>query len=170
MADRTADPLVPDAVVFNRAPVLKRALRGLPGSMLTAMVDGIEREQDRLVAGRLYSEGGGGCAVGAMLRVLFPGRRPGRLSFWLQDRRIFGIDAYPEMARAYPRLRHLELAFDTSVKQTHAERPGLTGAEAARAVGLWFSAEAQAELVRRRAPAAGAMTAPGRRVRSMSVN
>jgi hypothetical protein len=146
-----SEPIIPDSVIFDRAPVLKRALRGLPDAMLAAMIEGIERHPDELVPGRLYrSREGGGCPVGVMLRVLRAGRDPGRVRFWLRDRWIQGIDCDRDLARRYPRLRHIELAFDTTVERTRHYHPHLSERLAARAAGLWFSAEAQAELDRRR--------------------
>jgi len=145
------DPVIPDEVICDRAPVLSRALQGLPGEMLAAMVAGIEAHADELIRGRLYGENtDGGCAVGVMLRELHPRRGLGRLRFWLRERNAWGIGAYPNLALRYPRLRHVELAFDTTIEQLLEASPDLSEREAARAVGIWFSAEAQAELARRR--------------------
>jgi hypothetical protein len=119
--------------------------------MLAAMVKGIEREPNDLIAGRLFkSRDRGGCPVGVMLRELFPeAYAPGRLRFWFRDRWIEGIEHDRALAKAYPRLGHLEVVFDKTVRRTRRGRPGLCEAEVARAVGLWFSAEAQAELAER---------------------
>ncbi|MDQ3572945.1 MAG: hypothetical protein M3383_08815 [Actinomycetota bacterium] len=144
-------PVIPDEVIFDRAPVLTRALQGLPDEMLTAMVAGIEAHADDLVPGRLYGEStDGGCAVGVMLRELHPRHGLGRLRFRLRERNAWGVGAYPKLAMRYPRLRHVELAFDTTIERTLETSPELSERDAARAAGIWFSSEAQAELARRR--------------------
>ncbi len=147
-------PVIPDAVIFDRAPILKRSLRGLPTEMLLAMIEGIESDPDSLVAGRLFKDRErGGCPVGVMLRVMYPAHY-GRRWFWRSrcDPTIKGVACErPRLAKQMPRLRHLEHVFDTTVRSTRRRNRGLSPEAAARAVGLWFSAEAQAELQRRRA-------------------
>jgi hypothetical protein len=145
------EPLIPQSVIADRALVLVPALRHLPARVLQAMVIGLEAEIDNLAPGRLFApRGGGGCAVGVTLQVLFPAKyRPGTMRY-LRRRRMKKVDADRDLATRFPRLRHLEFAFDSTVRMTKARRPGLDEREVTRAVGLWFSAEAQAELDRRR--------------------
>jgi hypothetical protein len=149
-----AEPVIPNPVIFDRAPILKRSIRGLPDDMLLAMIEGIETDPDSLVAGRLFKDREhGGCPVGMMLRVLYPTRYRRR---WFRrsraDPHTTGIACErPRLAKQMPRLRHLEHVFDTTVRWTLRCRSELGHQAAARAVGLWFSAEAQAELQRRRA-------------------
>jgi hypothetical protein len=145
------EPLIPESVVADRALVLLPALRHLPERVLRAMVIGLEAEIDNLVPGRLFARrGGGGCAVGVTLQVLFPAKyKPGTMRY-LRRWRMKRLDADRDLATRFPRLRHIEFAFDSTVRMTKAQRPGLDDREVTRAVGLWFSAEAQAELHRRR--------------------
>lgn len=146
--------VIPADVALDRAPVLRHTLVHLPSEMLEALVAGLEANSDHLIAGRLFeSRTGGGCAVGVMLRELDPvryGRNP--LRYWLNWRRMERVSDDRKLATAHPRLRHLEHAFDTTVEKTLAERPELEETEVTRAVGLWFSAAARAELARRRPP------------------
>ena len=126
----------------------------LPTPVIEAMARGLDANLDRLVSGRLFgSPNGGGCAVGVMLRELDPNSyRGGWLRFWLRDRWRQGLDATPKTRRlvnALPRLRHIELMFDTTFDMARARRPELSDREITRAVGQWFSAEIQSELARR---------------------
>src|SRR3954453_5773346 len=105
--------------VAERTPTLRRTLRGLPDTMLAALVRALEKHLHELVPGRLFRDpGGGGCAVGLMLRELDPERYESRsaLGFWMRDRWRRRAHSYPELARN-PRLRHLEWIFDRSVEE-----------------------------------------------------
>ncbi|MBA2792968.1 MAG: hypothetical protein H0U32_03110 [Thermoleophilaceae bacterium] len=51
----------------------------------------------------------------------------------------------PDLAKANPRLHHLELMFDVTCERM-AGALGLSPCEAARSVGLWMAAETQAEI------------------------
>ena len=144
--------MIPDEVIFDRAPVLVHTLRHLPSDSLRALVVGLESNLDRLTPGRLFeSRTGGGCAVGVMLRELEPSRfGRGRLRYWWRLRHLQTVGDDRSLSHAMPRLRHVELVFDTTVEQTIEARPDLSEREASRAVGTWFSVEAQSELARRR--------------------
>jgi hypothetical protein len=67
-------PEIPLAIAVERKPVLDRALHHLPDLPLDAMRRGLDRHDGRLRPGKLFSDEGA-CAVGAMLRELFPGDR-----------------------------------------------------------------------------------------------
>ena len=138
--------------VLGRTPTLRRTLRGLPDTMLRALVQALENHLHELVPGRLFRDpAGGGCAVGLMLRELDPGRYDcrSRLRFWLRDRWRRRAQSYPELARN-PRLRHLEWIFDRSVAELRAAGIG-TQQPVASAVGGWILEEARMELDWRRA-------------------
>jgi hypothetical protein len=151
LSSAVPEPLIPQPVIADRALVLVPALRHLPERVLRAMVTGLEAEIDNLAAGRLFARhGGGGCAVGVTLEVLFPAKYKPGTARYLRRRRMKRVDADRDLATRFPRLRHIEFAFDSTVRMTKAHRPRLDDREITRAVGLWFSAEAQAELDRRR--------------------
>jgi hypothetical protein len=138
-------PYVPDAIRAERGPVLRRTLRGLPDASLAALVRGLDRAGDRLAPGRLFRSGGGGCPVGVMLHELEPDAYPARgTRFWLLHAWRRRVRRYPGLARAHPRLQHLEWIFDRAAVAS-SER-GLSRRDAALAVGRWFRAEAAAEL------------------------
>ena len=139
-------------VVDERTPTLRRTLRGLPDTMLAALVRALEKHVHELVPGRLFRDrNGGGCAVGLMLRELDPERYESRsaVRFWVRDRWRRRARSYPELARN-PRLRHLEWLFDRSVKELVAGRPGSQG-RATFSVGSWILREARLELEWRQA-------------------
>jgi hypothetical protein len=142
-------PLLPADLARERGVVLHRALRHLPTGLLEPLLSALRRNADRLVPNRLYEEGGdGGCAVGMMLRELEAGERHAvgarRLRRWRPKRSV--VDQHPELARAHPRLAHIEIVFDNSCAALRSRRPALTEREAARRVGLWMAAEVQAEV------------------------
>jgi hypothetical protein len=144
------DPVIPQHVIVDRGVVVASALKKLPDHVLEAMVVGLESNIDRLRPGRLFSGDGGGCVVGVTLKELYPARYdPGRVR-WLYQRRMKGIGWDREIANKHVRLRHVELAFDRCVEMTRGVRRDLAVETVVRAVGMWFSAEAQAELERRR--------------------
>jgi hypothetical protein len=156
-------PYLPEELVAERGPVLRRALRGLPDEALDALVRGVDRSGDRLAAGRLFRGSRGGCAVGVMLRELEPevyavsGPR-----FWLLHSWRRRVRWYAGMAKRNPRFQHLEWTFDRAAKALwNGGRSGLSQREAASAIGRWFRHEAVAELEWRRL-AAGA-TSPAKR-------
>lgn len=153
---RSAAPTpLPPSLARERSALLHRALRELPVVLLEPMVAGLRRHADTLVAGSLYSDDGGGCAVGMMLREISerpepaaeaPRRALGRL--WPARLRFQSPtvrEARPDLAKANPRLAHLELFFDVTC-EAMVDRLGLASCEAARSVGLWMAAETQAEI------------------------
>lgn len=135
--------------------LLHRALRDLPVPLLEPMLTGLRRHADSLTAGSLYSDDGGGCAVGMMLREIADrpataeeatrsplGRLwPRRLRFQSPTIR----EERPDLVKANPRLHHLELIFDVTCDRMVAAL-GLSPGQAARSVGLWMAAETQAEI------------------------
>jgi hypothetical protein len=150
----TARPASGWEAVAERTPTLRRTLRGLPDTMLSALIRALEKHREDLVPGRLFRDrGGGGCAVGLMLRELDPDRYESgsTLRFWLRDRWRRRAHSYPELARN-PRLRHLEWIFDRSVEELAPA--GARRRSAAAAVGAWILREARLELGWRRARAA----------------
>jgi hypothetical protein len=146
----TAAALGTDSVLAERRDVLRRTLRALPNELLAALIRGLEANEDNLVHGRLFTtRGGGGCAVGVMLRELRPDRfSPQRLRPWsIVTWRRTSASLGGEIGRN-PRLRHLEWTFDGAVN--HIERLcGISPTAAASLVGRWFRVDAQLELLRR---------------------
>jgi hypothetical protein len=129
--------------------VLDRSLRHLPDVMLDAMRRGLDRHDGRLQPGRLFSDEGG-CAVGVMLRELFPGHRfDRRMIKRLRRRDESVVDECPQLARSLPRLVHIELCFDVTVRTCREHDPSHSVAEWAQAVGRWFAGCLHAELDRR---------------------
>ncbi|HEX2234029.1 MAG TPA: hypothetical protein VHG69_11785 [Thermoleophilaceae bacterium] len=161
-----AEQLERDPLLVERRQVLRRTLRGLSGSQLEALGTGLERHGHELVAGRLFkSAGGGGCAVGVMLRELDAVPKSSAPRFWLRDRWRRSATSYPAIRRE-PRLRHLEWGFDAVV-----ERLRMAGAkrdEAVSAAGRWLLQLARQELAWRAQTAPAAFTSPsGRGVQSL---
>jgi hypothetical protein len=148
------DPVIPQHVIVDRGVVIARALKKMPDAVLEAMIVGLESNIDRLCTGRLFNEDGGGCVVGVTLKELYPTRYDPSRVRWRYQRQMKGIGWDPEIAKRHVRLSHVELAFDSCVEMTRAARPELAAATVIRAVGVWFSVEAQAELERRRRPLA----------------
>jgi hypothetical protein len=145
----SSSPAATDAVVLaERASALRRCLRGLPDEMLGALAAGLEKHGDDLVPGRLYaSPGGGGCAVGVMLRELEPARYDrGRARFWLRDRWRRGARSYRGRHARHPRLWHLEWIFDDAVGDLRRGDDPPPPRVAARVAGAWVLAEARAEI------------------------
>jgi len=66
---------------------------------------------------------------------------------------------WPELARRYPRLLHLESFFDATREQL-TRRGELPAAEVPTAVGLWMAAETEAEINLRHLEAQGAGSPP----------
>jgi len=162
---------LPDELARERGAILHRALRDLPSPLLEAMLRGLRRHADTLVPGGLYTDdGAGGCAVGMMLREIAgepspDRRRRGRHArrFRFQSPTI--REERPDLARANPRLWHLELMFDVTCNEM-GDWLGTAPHEVARSVGLWMASETQAEISLRRMeaatdaqPAAGALPA-----------
>jgi hypothetical protein len=131
-----ADRLERDPMLVERRQMLRRTLRGLSAPQLEALASGLERYRGRLLAGRLFkSGGGGGCAVGVMLRELdaVPARRGAR--FWLRDRWRRSVISYPAIRRQ-PRLRHLEWGFDAAAQRLRAA--GVARSAAVAVAGEWL--------------------------------
>jgi hypothetical protein len=133
-----------DAILADWERVLRRTLRGLSTTELTALGAGLERHRGRLVAGRLFSpRQGGGCAVGVMLLEL-DALPQGRLAFWARHAWRSSATSYGA-ARSHPRLRHLEWTFDSTVDRLR-DPMGWSRREAVDAVGSWFELETEREL------------------------
>jgi hypothetical protein len=164
-----AEQVERDPLLVERRQMLRRTLRGLSTGQLEALSTGLERHGHELVAGRLYkSAGGGGCAVGVMLRELEAVPKSGTARFWLRDRWRRSATSYPAIRRE-PRLRHLEWGFDAVVDRL--QLAGATRGDALAAAGQWLLQLAGQELAWRvhTAPAAFASrgTGPaGREVRT----
>jgi hypothetical protein len=133
-----------DPLLVERRQMLRRTLRGLSSPQLEALSTGLERHGHELVAGRLFkSAGGGGCAVGVMLRELEAVPERGKARFWLRDRWRRSATSYPAIRRE-PRLRHLEWGFDAVVERLRTA--GVGRDEAAVAAGQWLLQLARHEL------------------------
>jgi hypothetical protein len=142
---------LPPEVAKDRGAVLHRALRQLPVPLLKPLLNGLRVHADALVTGQLYAaDGSRACAVGAMLGEL-AARSPEarRVRRRLLRRRRPGVtihDEWPELARAYPQVAHIEFIFDHTCDALLDSRPDLSCVDAARVVGLWMAAETQAEI------------------------
>ena len=152
--DTTVRPSVlvapPPGVSRALAEGVGRALRHLPGELLRAMVRGLREHSDDLAPGVLFrTPGARGCAVGVTLRELAPEAFDfGLFRFWLWQRWRRGVER--DVARRYPRLKHLQWHYDDAVSELkEAGYP-----EPAKAVGLWLAAGAEAELRSRRSAVA----------------
>jgi len=155
VSPRQVSPVpLPADLARERSVLLHRALRELPVLLLEPMLTGLRRHSDALTAGSLYSDDGGGCAVGMMLREI--SKRPGSARevrrplerLWPKRLRFQSPtirEERPDLAKANPRLHHLELIFDVTCERMVAAL-GLSPAQAARSVGLWMAAETQAEI------------------------
>lgn len=135
-----------------------RALQHLPDELLRAMVRGLRAHADDLAAGVLFrNRSSGGCAVGITLRELAPEAFDfGWLRFWLRQRWRRGVER--DVARRFPRLKHLQWHFDeavTELKEAGYQQP-------AKAIGLWLAASAEAELSSRRGAVAETRRLPAR--------
>jgi hypothetical protein len=165
----------PPEVARERSPVLHRALRGLPVSLLEPLLTGLRRHADALVPGELQTADGGGCAVGMMLRELagpwaeahreaLPARAPER-RVGPPDATIY--DSWPALTKAYPRLPHIEIIFDVTCEAV-AAHGGVPEPDIPPMVGLWMAAETQAEInmrhVEEEAASAPPPELPARRV------
>src|SRR3954453_21370023 len=135
---------IPTDLARERGPVFHTAVRDLPLRLLELLLQGVRRHADSLVPGSLHT-GRGGCAVGMMLHEL-RGTRPRRRLRWRSP--TIYEDA-PAIARAYPRLAHIEFIFDHTCQEL-AERRGVEPCEVARDVGLWMAAEVEAKISHRR--------------------
>jgi hypothetical protein len=147
-------PEIPLGIALERKQVLDRSLRHLPEAALDAMRRGLDRHDGRLRPGKLFSDEGV-CAVGAMMRELFPGHRVDRgLIGRLRPRQKSVVQVYPQLARSLPRLAHVEICFDNTVRICREHDPSRSVAEWAQAVGRWFAGCLHVELEHRRRPAA----------------
>jgi hypothetical protein len=147
-------PEIPLAVATERKLVLDRTLRHLPDAALDAMRRGLDRHDGRLRPGKLFSAEGG-CAVGVMLRELFPSHRVDRgLLGWLRPPKDSIVDEHPQLARSLPRLVHIEIWFDATIQICRERDPSHSVAAWAQAVGRWFAGCLHAELDHRGRPAA----------------
>src|SRR4051812_46965264 len=107
-------------VAGDRAPVLHRALRNLPVELLEPLLDGLRRYSDSLVPGSLENGNGEGCAIGMMLREISDDPRlgdlcdppPRRMSRFQRGPSVY--HRWPALAKAQPRLLHLEALFDST--------------------------------------------------------
>jgi hypothetical protein len=153
-------------VALDRRPVLQRALRGLPLSVLEPLLRGLRGHADRLVAGHIQPVGDGACAVGMMLREMGAEPDPPRTQRELRRRRreVSIWNLKPSLARAHPRLHHVEIVFDSTC-QRMAERGEVAPREIPRAVGLWMAAETHAEINVRHLEGIGAADRPARTAR-----
>jgi hypothetical protein len=149
MPNAQALPEIPPALAVERKQVLDRTMRHLPDPVLDAMRRGLDRHDGRLRPGKLYTEEGG-CAVGVMLRELFPSYRARRgLLGRLRPRNQSIVDEHPQLARALPRLVHVEIWFDTTIQTCRERDPSRTVAEWAQAVGRWLAGCLYVELEHR---------------------
>lgn len=136
---------LPAPLRAERTEALRRILRKLPEPILEALVYGLDSAEE-LVPGRLYATGNGGCAVGVILRTIFP-REDGRAgSAWSRWRRRTLRQTHPNLAREYPHLAALEMVFDRTIEIAERLYPGYSQRELALACGRWMAAEAATEL------------------------
>jgi hypothetical protein len=157
MPNVPALPEIPPAVAAERKQVLDRTVRHLPDAALDAMRRGLDRHDGRLLPGKLFSAEGG-CAVGVMLRELFPCYQVERgLIGRLRPRKDSIVDEHPQLAQSLPRLAHMEIWFDATIQICRNRDPSRTVADWAQAVGRWLAGCLYVELERRGRPAAEAL-------------
>jgi hypothetical protein len=137
---------IPTAIANERRPVLERALQELPDDILVALRSGIDKNDGRLRPGGLFSATGD-CVVGAMLLELRPKRR--RVRRWLGLCGWSVADEAPSLRAAMPRIAHLEVGYDVTVRRCVEVDPGPGQHLWAQVVGRWIAACATAELERR---------------------
>ena len=130
---------------------MQRALRGLPLDVLEPLLTGLRDHADRLVPGRLVGPGDGACAVGMMLRELGAAPEPARTARARRrrEREVSIWDVEPSLARAQPRLHHIEIVFDSTCQRV-AQHGYVAPEEIPRTVGLWMAAETHSEINLRR--------------------
>ena len=122
--------------------------------LLEPLLDGLRRYADSLRPGSLENGAGEGCAIGMMLREIAsdprvgaalgdlpPAKRQSR--FRRQGPSVY--HCWPELAKAQPRLLHLEALFDSTCAAMIA-RGDIPADEVPRAVGLWMAAETESEI------------------------
>jgi hypothetical protein len=131
---------MPADIASERGEILHQALRELPVELLAPLLRGVRRHADRLVPGSLYN-GQGGCAVGMMLDELRDARPRRRFR---RPKPTLRQEA-PGIARAYPRMAHIEYVFDSTCKRL-GHRLRVEPSDVASTVGLWMAAEVQAEI------------------------
>jgi len=170
-------PLPPE-IVGERSVIFHRALRGLPLTLLEPLVRGLRRHADSLVPGRLVTANGG-CALGMMLRELAsdpsrqetgalpPRRRRRRPGASARGSSIY--ERWPQLAKAYPRLSHVEIIFDATCDEL-AQRTDLPEGEIPRMVGLWMAAETQSEINMRHMEETAAQAAASKPSRSVAMD
>jgi hypothetical protein len=144
----TPSPMPAD-LARERGEILHTALRELPVELLAPLLRGVRRHADLLAPGSLYSEHGG-CPVGMMLDELRGGRPRRRF----RRRKPTIRQEEPDIARAHPRVAHIEYIFDSTCKRL-GWRLRLEPCAVAPTVGLWMAAEVHAEINLRHMEAAG---------------
>ena len=157
--------VVPIEVGKDRAAVLHRALRNLPVELLEPLLDGLRQYADSLAPGSVDDGHGGGCAIGMMLREISDDPRlaalcdppPRRVSRLMRGPSVY--HRWPALAKAQPRLLHIESLFDSTCAALRAEGE-LPDDEVPRAVGLWMAGETEAEINLRHLEAHAASESP----------
>jgi hypothetical protein len=143
--------VVPIEVGKERAAVLQRALSKLPVELLEPLLLGLRRYADSLAPGSVDNGHGGACAIGMMLREVSDDPRladlcdppPRRMPRFQRGPSVY--HRWPALAKAQPRLLHIEALFDRTCADLLAEGQ-LPEGEVPRAVGLWMAAETEAEV------------------------
>jgi hypothetical protein len=138
-------PVLPESLRAERTEPLRRILRKLPDPILEALVDGLDRA-DQLVPGQLYADGSGGCAVGVIMRAIFPAEASRRVRWWNRRRHVSLYRSHPQLAREFPHLVTLESVFDRTIELAQQLYPELSQAELGAVCGRWMAAEAATEL------------------------
>ena len=157
--------VVPIEVGKDRAAVLHRALRNLPVELLEPLLDGLRRYADSLAPGNVDDGHGGGCAIGMMLREISDDPRladlcdppPRRVPRFKRGPSVY--HRWPALAKAQPRLLHIETLFDSTCAGLRAEGD-VPEDQVPRAVGLWMAAETEAEINLRHLEAHSASESP----------
>lgn len=131
---------LPAADAAQRRQTLQAIARHLSDPVLEALGAALARHADDLVPGRLYTRDGG-CAVGVMLRDMFPATCGAAAPAWSRARRrytvrqetgdLFGADTI--------RLEHVECCFDKTCRAVRRHNRRMRRGEAARLVGLWMA-------------------------------
>lgn len=142
---------LPATTAAHRDETLRGIATHLSDPILDALGSAIVTHADHLSPGRLYNRSGGGCAVGVLLRELYPETcGPGRVS-WLRARRRYTIrqETGDLLGPDTLRLEHIERCFDATCRAVACHNPSMRRGETARHVGLWMACILADERARR---------------------
>jgi hypothetical protein len=128
------------ALADERSQPLSRVITRFPDPVLESLCQGLIKNQDKLVMGKLWSGDGSGCAVGLLLCELFPrywqAAEERSWKRWLPGHGRSVRKEYHSLSKEIPHLPVLESIFDRTV--ILAEQHGMTHQQALQATGAWL--------------------------------